>query len=102
VIARQLHQAFGTGLSRGQAGDDVSGLRAGFSADLAGAFDAGGLGGAGPGKVRDDFSADRDFANLDAAVLLLNRLRRPQIGRQDGMPLRGERAPKLSAMLAFS
>ena len=48
VAARERKQALGTGLGRGQAGDDVSGLRADLSADLAGAFDAGNLGGAGP------------------------------------------------------
>ena len=88
--ARQVKQAFGTGLGGGQAGDDVDGLSADFSAEFAGAFDARNLSGAGPVKMGDDFGADRDFANLDAAMLLVNRLRRLQIGRRKGMPRRGK------------
>ena len=80
----------GTGLGGSQAGDNIGGLRADFSANLAGAFDAGDLGGAGPVKVSNDLGADRDFANLDAAVLFVNRLRCLQIGRQDGRSRRGK------------
>jgi hypothetical protein len=90
MAARQVKQAFRTGLGGGQAGDDISGVCADFSADLADAFDAGDLGGAGPIKVRNDLGADRDFANLDAAMLLVNRFRRLQIGRRGGMSRRGK------------
>ena len=72
VAARQFKQAFGTGFGGGQAGDGIGGLSADFSADLAGAFDAGDLGGAGPVKVSNDLGADGDFADLDAAVFLVN------------------------------
>lgn len=90
VTARQLQQALGTGLGRGQAGDDISGLCAGFSAYLADALDARNLGGAGPVKVGDNLGADCNFANLDAAVLFFNGLRRLQIGGQDSMPYWGK------------
>ena len=88
--ARQIKQAFGTGVSRSQAGDDIGGLGADFSVNFAGAFDARNLGGGRPFKVRNHLGADRDFAYLKAAVLLLNRLRRLQIGRRDGLPRRGK------------
>lgn len=84
VAARQLQQPFGTGLGGGEAGDDIGGLRAGLSACLAGAFDAGNLGGAGPRQVRDDLGAGCDLARLDAAVLFVNGFCRLQIGRQNG------------------
>jgi hypothetical protein len=90
MIARQLQQAFGTGFGSGQAGDDIGGLDADLSAYLAGTLDAPNLGGAGPGKVGDYLGADRDPANLDAAVLLFNRFCRLQIGRQNGGACRGK------------
>jgi len=72
VAARQFKQAFGISFGRGQAGDNVGGLSGDFSSDLPGAFDAGDLGGAGPVKVSNDLGADGDFADLDAAVFLVN------------------------------
>ena len=102
MCAGQVQQAFGTGLGGGQAGDDIGGLRADFSAYLADAFDARNLGGARRFEMGDDLGANRDFAYFQAAMPFSQLFLPSSNQAAERRGRRGERSPKLSAILAFS
>lgn len=82
VGAREIKEALWPCLGCGEAGDKVGDLGADLVTDAALPLDAGDLGGARPGEVRDDFGADRNAARLDAAVALLDGSRGGQIRRR--------------------
>jgi hypothetical protein len=82
VGAGEMQEPLWPGLRCGQAGDEVGDLGADLVADAALPRDAGDLGGARPGEVRDDFGANRNAARLDAAVALLDGSGGGQIRRR--------------------
>ncbi len=68
VGAIEGKQAFGSGLTGRQAGDEIGDLTADFVADDARALDPHGLGRARPSQMRHDLRSHGDLAHLDAAM----------------------------------
>lgn len=95
VVAHEGEQGLGSGLLAGQAGDGIDDLARDLALALAGPLDAANLRGPRPVKGGDDLAADREVADLEAAVPLVGRLgaltvrRRPVQGGRRKVTVQG-------------